>query len=98
MAQAGQLHQEQPPPFGVLEVHDDGPGIPPEAARQVFDRFYSSVPGASPGAEQHRNGHRGGSGLGLAITAAILEAHNGRIELHTAPRQGTTFRVLLPLV
>ena len=65
------------------------------APTQVFDRFYSCLPGARPGAEQHRN--RGGSGLGLAITAAILEAHNGRIELHTAPGHGTTFRVLLPL-
>ena len=96
VAQAGQLHQEQPPTLGVLEVHDDGPGIPVEAATQVFDRFYSFVPGSHPG-DQRRNGNRGGSGLGLAITAAILEAHNGRIELHTAPRAGTTFRVLLPL-
>jgi two-component system OmpR family sensor kinase len=96
VAQAGQLYQEQPPTLGVLEVHDDGPGIPVEAATQVFDRFYSFVPGSHPG-DQRRNGNRGGSGLGLAITAAILEAHNGRIELHTAPRAGTTFRVLLPL-
>jgi signal transduction histidine kinase len=41
--------------------------------------------------------NRGGTGLGLAITAAILEAHHGRIELHTTPRHGTTFRVLVPL-
>jgi two-component system OmpR family sensor kinase len=97
VAQAGELHQKQPPPWGVLEVHDEGPGIPVEAATQVFDRFYSWLPGARPGPDQHRNRNRGGSGLGLAITAAILEAHNGRIELHTAPRHGTTFRVLLPL-
>jgi two-component system, OmpR family, sensor kinase len=95
VAQAGEPCQEQSPPFGVLEVHDDGPGILGEAATQVFDRFYSFVPGR--GADQRSNGYRGGSGLGLAITAAILEAHNGRIELHTAPRMGTTFRVLLPL-
>jgi two-component system OmpR family sensor kinase len=97
VAQAGELHQKQPPPWGVLEVHDEGPGIPVEAATQVFDRFYSWLPGARPEPDQHRNRNRGGSGLGLAITAAILEAHNGRIELHTAPRHGTTFRVLLPL-
>ena len=94
VAQAGESPQEQSL-LGVLEVHDDGPGIPAEAATQLFDRFYSFVPGT--GADQRSNGNRGGSGLGLAITAAILEAHNGRIELHTAPRMGTTFRVLLPL-
>jgi two-component system, OmpR family, sensor kinase len=97
VAQAGELSEQQPAPLGVLEVHDDGPGIPVEAATQIFNRFYSFVPSAHVDADQLRNGNRGGSGLGLAITAAILEAHNGRIELHTAPRQGTTFRVLLPL-
>ncbi|MGH3719717.1 MAG: sensor histidine kinase [Pseudonocardiaceae bacterium] len=76
-------------PLGVLEVHDEGPGIPPDQAPRVFDRFHSADPLGSSS--------RGGTGLGLAITAAILEAHNGRIELLTAPRRGTTFRVLLPL-
>jgi two-component system, OmpR family, sensor kinase len=87
VAQAGT--QQPHTALGVLEVHDEGPGIPPDQATQVFDRFYSADP--------RRTHNRGGSGLGLAITAAILEAHNGRIELHTAPRRGTTFRVLLPL-
>ncbi|HEY2764950.1 MAG TPA: HAMP domain-containing sensor histidine kinase [Pseudonocardiaceae bacterium] len=73
---------------GVLEVHDDGPGIPADHAPRVFDRFHCG--------DRNRAG-RHGSGLGLAITAAILEAHNGRIELHTTPDSGTTFRVLLPL-
>ncbi|MBV9028940.1 MAG: HAMP domain-containing protein [Pseudonocardiales bacterium] len=85
-AGAGQLPHG---PLGVLEVHDEGPGIPIDQAPQVFDRFHSADPRGSSS--------RGGSGLGLAITAAILEAHNGRIELLTAPRRGTTFRVLLPL-
>ncbi|MBV9160950.1 MAG: HAMP domain-containing histidine kinase [Pseudonocardiales bacterium] len=88
VAQAG-IRQQSPTALGVLEVHDEGPGIPADQAAQVFDRFYSADP--------RRTRNRGGSGLGLAITAAILEAHNGRIELHTAPRLGTTFRVLLPL-
>ena len=96
VAQAGQL-DELPPPLAVLEVHDEGPGIPVEAATQVFDRFYSCLPDGRPGADHHPTRNRRGSGLGLAITAAILEAHNGRIELHTAARHGTTFRVLLPL-
>ncbi|MCO1582519.1 HAMP domain-containing histidine kinase [Crossiella sp. SN42] len=80
------------PPTGgevaVLEVADDGPGIPPEHAAHVFDRFYRADPG--------RSRAKGGSGLGLAITAAIVHAHGGRVELHTA--QGSRFRVLLPLV
>ncbi|MGO1057333.1 sensor histidine kinase [Crossiella sp. CA198] len=80
------------PPTGgevaVLEVADDGPGIAPEHAPHVFDRFYRADPG--------RSRAKGGSGLGLAITAAIVHAHGGRVELHTD--QGTRFRVLLPLV
>jgi two-component system, OmpR family, sensor kinase len=88
VAQAG-IQQLPRAPLGVLEVHDEGAGIPPEQASHVFDRFHSFDP--------RRAQHRGGSGLGLAITAAILEAHNGRIELHTGSRHGTTFRVLLPL-
>jgi len=88
VAQAG-THQQPRAALGVLEVHDEGPGIPPDQATYVFDRFHSFDPRGTH--------HRGGSGLGLAITAAILEAHNGRIELHTASLRGTTFRVLLPL-
>ncbi|MGH3797613.1 MAG: sensor histidine kinase [Pseudonocardiaceae bacterium] len=76
--------------LGVLEVHDEGPGIPAEQASHLFDRFYRG--------ERSPAGGRAGSGLGLAISAAILEAHNGRIDVHTAPEHGTTFRVLLPLV
>jgi two-component system OmpR family sensor kinase len=73
----------------VLEVRDEGDGIPPAAAPLVFDRFYRLDKG--------RSRKSGGTGLGLAITAAILEAHNGRIDLHTTPGSGATFRVLLPL-
>ncbi|MFY9808749.1 MAG: HAMP domain-containing sensor histidine kinase [Pseudonocardiaceae bacterium] len=88
VAHAG-THPQSHGALAVLEVHDEGPGIPPEQASHVFDRFHSFDPRGTA--------HRGGSGLGLAITAAILEAHNGSIELHTAPGDGTTFRVLLPL-
>jgi two-component system, OmpR family, sensor kinase len=84
VAQAG-MPQQPDTALGMLEVHDEGPGIPTGDAVHVFDRFHG-VPR-----------HHGGSGLGLAITAAILKAHHGRVELHTAPHGGTTFRVLLPL-
>ncbi|GAA0628593.1 HAMP domain-containing sensor histidine kinase [Kutzneria viridogrisea] len=73
--------------FAVLEVVDEGPGIPADQAALVFDRFYR--------ADQARSRTNGGSGLGLAITAAILEAHSGRIELTSTPGGGTSFRVLL---
>ncbi|ALG07958.1 sensor histidine kinase [Kibdelosporangium phytohabitans] len=73
----------------VLEVIDEGPGIPLEAAPYVFDRFYR--------VDEARSRRRGGTGLGLAITAAILEAHGGRVELRTAAGEGARFTVLLPL-
>jgi two-component system OmpR family sensor kinase len=72
----------------VLEVIDQGPGVPPEAAPNVFDRFYR--------VDEARSRVRGGTGLGLAITAAILQAHGGRVELRTAPDEGARFAVLLP--
>ena len=71
----------------VLEVIDEGPGVPPAAASNIFDRFYR--------ADEARSRTRGGTGLGLAITAAILEAHGGRVELRTAPGEGARFTVLL---
>ncbi|MFD8914630.1 sensor histidine kinase [Streptomyces sp. NPDC059575] len=71
----------------VLEVSDQGPGVPLEAAPNIFDRFYR--------VDEARSRTRGGTGLGLAITAAILEAHGGRVELRTAPGEGARFTVLL---
>lgn len=73
----------------VLEVIDEGPGVPLEVAPNIFDRFYR--------VDEARSSTRGGTGLGLAITAAILEAHGGRVELRTAPGEGACFTVLLSL-
>ncbi|MGP4017910.1 sensor histidine kinase [Saccharopolyspora sp. 5N708] len=73
----------------VVSVADSGPGISPEHASRIFDRFYRVDDG------RHRAA--GGTGLGLAITAAIAEAHNGRVELHANPGGGSTFRLLIPL-
>jgi two-component system OmpR family sensor kinase len=77
-------------PVAVVSVADTGPGIPPEHAARIFDRFYRVDDG--------RDRAVGGTGLGLAITTALAEAHNGRVELHANPDGGSTFRLLLPLI
>ncbi len=76
-------------PVAMASVGDAGPGIAPEHAPRIFDRFYRVDDG--------RNRAAGGAGLGLAITTAIAEAHNGRVELHANADGGSTFRLLIPL-
>jgi two-component system OmpR family sensor kinase len=72
----------------VLEVSDRGPGLTPDHAARVFERFYRADPS--------RARDRGGAGLGLAVVRAITEAHGGSVDLETAPGAGATFRVRLP--
>jgi two-component system OmpR family sensor kinase len=73
----------------VIEVADKGPGLPPDQAERVFERFYRADPA--------RTRASGGTGLGLAIVAAIVAAHGGRVRVQTEVGTGTTFQVLLPL-
>lgn len=73
----------------VLEVRDDGPGIPAEHAAHVFERFYR--------ADASRSRAAGGSGLGLAIVASTIQAHGGRVHLETGNDGGAVFRAYLPL-
>ncbi|MFE5485752.1 sensor histidine kinase [Streptomyces sp. NPDC056527] len=73
----------------VLEVADEGPGLAPAARDRVFDRFYR--------ADDSRTRATGGTGLGLAIAHALVTAQGGRITLDTAPGEGSTFRIELPL-
>ncbi|MET7394445.1 HAMP domain-containing sensor histidine kinase [Dactylosporangium sp. NPDC005572] len=77
------------PGKAVLEVSDNGPGMTPEDAARVFERFYRTDPS--------RTRALGGSGLGLSIVAALVHAHGGEVTLRTAPGEGATFRVTLPL-
>jgi two-component system OmpR family sensor kinase len=79
----------QPVPSVVLEVADRGPGLRPDQAEHVFERFYR--------ADQARTRTAGGTGLGLAIVAALVAVHDGTVALKTAPGQGATFRITLPL-
>ena len=73
----------------MLEVADRGPGLTPEQASHVFERFYRG--------DAARTRTAGGTGLGLSIVAAIAEAHGGRVGVTGTPGGGATFLVELPL-
>jgi len=73
----------------VLEVADEGPGLDDEHAAKVFDRFFRVDPA--------RARDNGGVGLGLAIVAAIVEAHGGTVAVETSPGAGARFIVRLPV-
>ncbi|MET9368463.1 sensor histidine kinase [Streptomyces griseoflavus] len=66
-----------------LSVTDDGPGLAPEDAARVFDRFF-------------RVGGGAGSGLGMAIVQGVVRAHGGEVTVSTAPGEGLTVTVTLP--
>ena len=74
----------------VLEVSDDGPGIPPQLGEQIFERF---VRGGGPA----DTAGGGGSGLGLAIVRAVATSHGGEVEAGRSELGGARFTVELPL-
>jgi two-component system, OmpR family, sensor kinase len=73
----------------VVSVKDDGPGISPEDADRVFERFFR--------ADASRSRRYGGAGLGLSIVASITKAHGGTVSAAAVPGGGTEFTVRLPL-
>lgn len=66
----------------VVEIDDDGPGIPPDVTQRIFSPFFTTKPR--------------GSGLGLAIVRRIVDAHDGRIDVGRSPRGGARFEISLP--
>jgi OmpR-family two-component system manganese-sensing sensor histidine kinase len=81
-----------------IKVSDTGTGIPADALPKLFDRFYRVDP-----ARTHRGGKTAtatttGSGLGLAIAQAIIEHHQGQIQVTSNLGEGTTFTVILPIL
>ena len=76
----------EPSPAGVrLVVSDTGQGIPAAILEKIFDPFFTTKPVGQ------------GTGLGLSISYGIVKAHGGRIQVKSAPGQGTTFTVWLPI-
>jgi two-component system OmpR family sensor kinase len=73
----------------VLEVADNGPGVPAEEADRIFERFYRT--------DRSRTRSQGGVGLGLAIVRSIVEAHGGAVVYRPRPGGGSVFQVALPL-
>ena len=73
----------------VVEVADQGSGIPAEEQGRIFERFYRAA-----GANDER---QSGAGLGLSIASTIVQAHGGRIEVHSRVGHGTRMRIYLPL-
>ena len=73
----------------ALRVIDTGPGLPPEEAAHVFERFWR--------ADKARSRAKGGSGLGMAIVAQIVPAHGGHVQFDSTVAGGTTVTVTLPL-
>jgi signal transduction histidine kinase len=67
----------------LVEVADDGPGMAADVADKIFDPFFTTK--------------AQGSGLGLAIVRKIVDAHDGTIDLRSAPRRGTSIRLTLPV-
>jgi signal transduction histidine kinase len=67
----------------ILEVADNGPGIPLDVAKRLFDPFFTTK--------------ASGTGLGLSIAARILEKHSGALEYSTQLNRGTSFRIVLPI-
>ena len=70
----------------VIEISDNGIGMSEEVQADIFKRFYRAD-------DAHTTS---GFGLGLSIAQRIIELHHGRIEVESAPEQGSTFRVILP--
>ena len=79
--------------MAVLAVIDSGPGIDPDQAPLIFERFYRGTPPGSGDAAPRT----GGSGLGLAIVQTIAEAHGGKATVSSRPGYGARFEIVLPL-
>jgi two-component system phosphate regulon sensor histidine kinase PhoR len=82
--------QHEPGALARLTVRDEGPGIPPDEQRMVFERFYRL--------DTEETRRTTGTGLGLPIASALAELHGGSIGVESAVGRGSTFSLTLPEV
>ena len=83
------------PGQAVFAVDDQGPGVPNQIRKNIFDKFYR---GQSPACEASGRKMAPGAGLGLSICAAIIEAHGGQIWVEDSALGGASFRFSLPVL
>jgi len=81
---AGMHADSQPGSYVVIEVADNGTGIPPEVKERIFEPFFTTKDFGK------------GTGLGLSTTLAIVRSHGGFINVYSEPGHGTRFKVYLP--
>ena len=70
-------------PQVLLEVEDEGPGIPADLKARLFEPYVTTKPQ--------------GTGLGLAIVGRVVDTHRGKVKIKSRPGQGTTVSVILPV-
>src|SRR5205814_5984358 len=70
----------------LLEINDDGPGIPEDVQPKIFDPFFTTKEVGQ------------GTGLGLTVAYAIVQEHGGRIRIESSAGAGATFRIQLPVI
>jgi signal transduction histidine kinase len=75
--------------YAIVQIHDRGIGIPETELPYIFEPFYR--------VDKSRSRHTGGYGLGLSLCKTIMESHQGRIEVQSAPETGTIVSLFFPL-
>jgi signal transduction histidine kinase len=86
-----QLFLDKKVGLALLQVCDNGPGVPPDDVAHIFNRFYRGTNSAS------KNGaSAGGAGLGLAIAQEIAQIYKGTLTVSSEPGRSTTFTAAIP--
>jgi signal transduction histidine kinase len=76
------------PDWGLVQVHDQGPGISAQVQAAIFDPFYR--------VDEDRSRRTGGTGLGLTLVRSLVDAMGGLVSLRSQPQQGCVFTIALP--